>query len=119
VNFSPSYVIPGPAAPRGRDWRRWFEDAVEAAEIPDFHYHDLRHTFGSRLVMKGVDLRTVMELMGHSDITMTMRYAHLAQSHVRDAVERLAEKPTTVASTDTKTDTKPDPATARQRAFVS
>ena len=59
-----------------------------------------RHTFASRLVMAGVDLRTVQELMGHKTITMTVRYAHLAPAHQREAIERLAQK-----RTDTTTDT--------------
>jgi len=59
-----------------------------------------RHTFASRLVMAGVDLRTVQELMGHKTITMTVRYAHLAPAHQREAIERLAQK-----RTDTTNDT--------------
>lgn len=72
-----------------RDWRRWFEECVKAAGIEDFTWHDLRHTFASRLVMAGVDLRTVQELMGHKSITQTMKYAHLSQAHRRAAVEKL------------------------------
>ncbi len=108
---SEAYEAP---APRGRDWREWFEDAVEAAKIPDFRFHDLRHTFASRLVMAGVDLRTVMELMGHSDISMTMRYSHLAPAHIQDAVDRLVER-----STDTRTDTKSVSFVAHDRAFLN
>ncbi len=70
--------------------RHWFEDAVKKAGIRDFTWHDLRHTFASRLVMKDVDIRTVAELMGHKSIQMTMRYAHLAPEHKLIAVERLA-----------------------------
>jgi len=70
---------------------RWFEDAVKEAHITDFRWHDLRHTFASRLVMAGVDLRTVQELMGHKSIQMTCRYAHLAPTHQLAAVERLAD----------------------------
>jgi integrase len=70
--------------------RHWFEDAVERAGLKDFTWHDLRHTFASRLVMADVDIRTVAELMGHKSIQMTMRYAHLAPEHKLVAVERLA-----------------------------
>jgi integrase len=95
-----SYVCPGGMTKLGY-WSRWFEDCVTAAGIVNFRWHDLRHTFASRLVMAGVDLRTVQELMGHKTITMTVRYAHLAKGHLQDAVERLAmAKPT-----DTRTDT--------------
>ena len=63
-----------------------------------------RHTFASRLVMAGVDLRTVAELMGHRTLQMTMRYAHLAPAHTANAVEALCG-PKTQNPTDTKTDT--------------
>ena len=52
--------------------------------------HTLRHTFASHLVMSGVDLPTVMKLMGHSDIQTTMIYAHLAPDHLADAVNKLS-----------------------------
>ena len=54
--------------------------------------HTLRHTFASRLVMAGVDLRTVQELMGHKSIHMTMRYTHLSPDHKRLAIETLESR---------------------------
>jgi integrase len=75
-----------------RDWRRWFETAVRTAKILNFRWHDLRHTFASRLVMAGVDIRTVSELLGHKSISMTMRYAHLSPDHKKDAIERIVVK---------------------------
>ena len=72
-----------------RSFRTAFECAVRKAGISDFTFHDLRHTFASRLVMSGVDLPTVKELMGHRDITMTLRYTHLSSDHKHSAVRTL------------------------------
>src|SRR5439155_25425729 len=69
--------------------RRVFVPALQRARIQNFHWHDLRHTFASRLVMAGVDLRTVQTLMGHESIEMTIRYSHLTPEHQQDAVQRL------------------------------
>lgn len=69
--------------------RFWFEPAVAAAGVKDFTWHCLRHTFISRLVMAGVDLRTVQELAGHKTIAMTCRYAHLSPQHQQSAIEKL------------------------------
>jgi integrase len=76
----------------GEDARRWFEECLKQAGIVNFRWHDLRHTFASRLVMAGVDLRTVQELLGHKTIAMTIRYSHLAPQHQRAAIECLANR---------------------------
>lgn len=69
--------------------RKWFATALEQAKIEGVTWHTLRHTFASRLVMSGVDLKTVQELMGHKTIAMTARYAHLAPTHKLQALETL------------------------------
>jgi integrase len=66
-----------------------FNRLKKKLNIQDFHFHDLRHTFASYLVMNGVDLRTVQELLGHKSFAMTQRYSHLSQEHKKDAVNRL------------------------------
>ena len=69
--------------------RGWFSTALDEAKVLDYTWHCNRHTFASRLVMSGVDLRTVAELLGHRTLQMAMRYAHLAPEHQASAVDRL------------------------------
>jgi integrase len=72
-----------------RSLRAAFDMTTEKAGIMDFHFHDLRHTFATRLVQNGVDLYKVKELLGHKTITMTMRYAHHYPESLRTSVEVL------------------------------
>jgi hypothetical protein len=83
--------------------RGWFPTALEEAKIEGYSWHCNRHTFASRLVMAGVDLRTVAELLGHRTLQMVMRYSHLAPEHQASAVDRLVMSEN---GTDTKSDTK-------------
>ncbi len=83
------YVFCGPQGEPYKDIRGGFNSACRKAGITNFRFHDLRHTFASHLVMRGMTLKAVMELLGHSDIKMTMRYSHLAPGHLEDAVNAL------------------------------
>jgi site-specific recombinase XerD len=90
--------------------RHWFEPSVISAKLENFTWHCLRHTFASRLVMAGVDLRTIQQLMGHKTLQMTVRYAHLAPEHQLAAVERLCEIVSPQNElTDTRSDTMSTP----------
>ena len=68
--------------------RRAFEPVLKKAGIQDASWHVLRHTTASRLVMAGVPLPTVKEILGHRDIQTTLRYAHLAPSHIQAAIDK-------------------------------
>lgn len=83
------YVFSGRNGHPYGDIKKGFSAALNRAGIEDFRFHDLRHTFGSHLVMQGVDLKTVQQVMGHKDIKMTMRYSHLSPEYVQEAIERL------------------------------
>ncbi|GAB0061227.1 tyrosine-type recombinase/integrase [Pseudomonas syringae] len=81
------YVFPGQSGERLDNAKSAWLNLLERAKIIDFRWHDMRHDFASRLVMAGVPINTVRDLLGHSDIKMTLRYAHLAQGTKAAAVE--------------------------------
>src|SRR5262249_51576243 len=74
---------------RGTWYTRQFVPAVKRAGLGDLHFHDLRHTFGSRLAMRGVSAQVIQQLMGHKDLQTTQRYMHLAADHLVAAVATL------------------------------
>ena len=83
------WVFHDAAGHRWNDIRHPFEAACTVAGLTDFHFHDLRHTFASWLMMRGVPLATVSNLLGHTSPTMTLRYAHLSPKHLTSAVRVL------------------------------
>jgi site-specific recombinase XerD len=73
---------------RSDDWRDW-KDLLRAAGVRSVRVHDGRHTAATLLIEQGVHIRTVQEVLGHSRITVTERYTHVASPMVRDAAERM------------------------------
>jgi integrase len=90
-----TYVFHDRGKPLATATTAW-ENLLERAGVANFRFHDLRHHFASRLVQAGADLNTVRELLGHGDLKMTLRYAHLAP-HNRRRVVDLLNKPREVA----------------------
>ena len=84
------YVFANPKTGKRYDnLKRSWHTALRKSHILDFHFHDLRHTFASWLVMKGADIATIRDLTGHKDIKMTLRYSHLSHTHIKKAVSLL------------------------------
>lgn len=81
------YVFPGEDDKPMTDVKTAWLELLKNAGIVGFRWHDMRHDFASRLVMAGVPLNTVRDLLGHTDIKMTLRYAHLAPDSKAAAVE--------------------------------
>jgi integrase len=71
--------------------QHWY-DALEAAEITDLRFHDLRHTTASYLAQQGASLLEIADTLGHRTMSMVKRYAHLAQSHKISAIEKMAKE---------------------------
>lgn len=83
------WVFTGSRGWRVRSLQKPWQAALDLAGISDFRIHDLRHTCASWLVMDGVPLTVVRDLLGHSSVTVTERYAHLAPDKVRQALEAM------------------------------
>jgi integrase len=74
------------------DLREPWENALKAAKIEDFHWHDLRHTAASYLAMSGVSLVEISKILGHRTMQMVSRYSHLSAEHIIGAGEKLATR---------------------------
>lgn len=81
--------MPRPNRKRVLDLKKGFKKAVQLAGIPHIRFHDLRHSFATRLIHAGVDIITVQKLLGHSKIAMTERYAHSLADVKMAAVTKL------------------------------
>jgi integrase len=90
----------------------WFKPALKAAEITDFKWHDIRHTFASWLVQDGVPVDRVSKLLGRKSLTMTMRYAHLAPNQMHEDVALLTRNSLPVTP-------EPDEVAAASACFVN
>jgi site-specific recombinase XerD len=90
--FACSYTQADKLFPKAveRAQRALREAGKDGSRLDGYTWHGNRHTFASRLVMAGVDLRSVQELGGWKSLKMVQRYSHLAPSHLHQAVERLA-----------------------------
>jgi integrase len=80
-------------AQSGRVWpersiRTAFENAVTEAGLDDVHFHDCRHHFASWFIMRGGSLQALQRILGHQDVKLTLRYAHLSPEHLRAEVEK-------------------------------
>ncbi|MEJ2253810.1 MAG: site-specific integrase [Nitrospirota bacterium] len=86
-----AYVFTSQAGTKldGPNVHRAFDAARRAAGLEDVRFHDLRHSFATRLVQAGVDLYVVKELLGHKTLAMTTRYAHHYPESLRHGVEVL------------------------------
>lgn len=82
-------VFPGPSGERMKRIDTSWETLMTTAGLKNFRLHDCRHHFASKMVQAGVDLYTVKELLGHSEIAMTEKYSHLAPDNLRSAVEKV------------------------------
>ncbi len=76
----------------GSKWgqvRTAFTTALDRAGVQGFRFHDLRHTFASHFMMRGGNLYDLKEILGHADIKMTMRYAHLSPHHLYGSITKV------------------------------
>jgi len=91
-NGEPSpWVFNNPdTATRWVDIKKQWARTLRISAIREFRFHDLRHTFASRVAQRGASPKAIQDLLGHADLKMTMRYAHLAQNDLRDAVSVLS-----------------------------
>lgn len=87
-----AWVFPRRSAKTPFPGEHAWRGALKRAQVEDFRFHDLRHTFASYLAMSGATLAEIAEVLGHKTLTMTRRYAHFTATHTRGIVEKMAEQ---------------------------
>lgn len=75
-----------------KNFRKRWDKAVVDAKLEDFHFHDLRHTFASWARMAGADIADICDALGHSNISVTMRYAHIEPKQHKSAFDRVSDE---------------------------
>jgi integrase len=85
-------VFPNAQGTQPLDPRSAWETALKQADIPDFRFHDLRHSAASYLAMSGASLAEIAEVLGHKTLAMVKRYAHLSEAHTASVVARMNAK---------------------------
>ncbi|MAK54798.1 MAG: integrase [Pusillimonas sp.] len=87
-----TYIKTWPPACAKKTVQKWFQLSRDKAGLREVHFHDLRHSTASALVNSDVDLYTVGAILGHKDPRSTMRYAHLEQARLKDAINKIGKK---------------------------
>jgi len=83
------YVFPAEDGGMRKDFRNALNYALKRAGLPKIRIHDLRHTFAANFIMAGGNILTLQKILGHSDLKMTMRYAHLAPDFFHQEIEKM------------------------------
>lgn len=83
------YLFPRKDGKKPMEIRKHWEKAVKKAKVTDFRFHDLRHTAASYLAMEGATLLEIADVLGHKQLQMVKRYAHLAEQHTVSVLERM------------------------------
>ena len=87
------YVFPSPKKVNSpNSFEKAWDNALRRSGVKDFRWHDLRHTSASYMVMAGISLRTVADILGHANVSMTFKYAHLSPLHLSDALDLLSDE---------------------------
>lgn len=85
-------LFPSQSHKKPIDIRSSWEHALKRADIPNFKFHDLRHSCASYLAMNGASLAEIAEVLGHKTLAMVKRYSHLSEAHTMGVVTRMNEK---------------------------